>query len=220
MARASRRKAAGIAGSIALLVALAAAVPFTPVMPVNGVQVEGNHTLDAQHVEELTGIAEGTPMGRVDVHKAAEGVASDPWVKSVTVQRDWPSTVDVTVEEHAAVAYIKRDDGAHLIDADGKEFLNAEPPADAIELVGAPEGDEEALRGAVAVASSISERARGQISAIQVGKYTYELRTADGRKIIWGAPEDNANKALALETVLQMDGREFNISNPQLVTSR
>ena len=53
-----------------------------------------------------------------------------------------------------------------------------------------------------------------------MGKYTYELRTADGRTVVWGAPEDNENKALALETVLQMDGQRFNIANPQLVTSR
>lgn len=215
-----RRKAAGIAASVVVLAGLAAAVPFTPVMPVSGIEVEGNRALDARRVEELSGIEPGTPMGRVDVRRAAEQIAGDPWVQSVTVKRDWPSHVDVSVEEHTAVAYITQPDGTHLIDSDGKDFLVAEPPADAVELVGAEVGDQEALRGAVAVAASISNSSRGQISSVEVGKYTYELRTADGRTVVWGAPEDNENKALALETVLQMDGREFNISNPHLVTSR
>lgn len=215
-----RRKTAGVAASLAVLAGLAAVVPFTPVMPVGGIEVEGTRALDAHRVEELTGIEPGTPMGRVDVRKAAEQVAGDPWVKSVTVKRDWPSHVDVAVEEHTAVAYIAQSDGTHLIDSDGVDFVVAEPPADAVELVGTEVGDQEALRGAVSVAASISTSSRGQISSIEVGKYTYELRTADGRTVVWGAPEDNENKALALETVLQMDGQRFNIANPQLVTSR
>lgn len=215
-----RRKAARVVASVAALAGLAAIVPFTPAMPVSGIEVEGNHALDASRVEELTGIETGTPMGRVDVRQAAEQVAADPWVKSVTVKRDWPSNVDVAVEERTAVAYITQQDGAHLIDSDGKDFVVAEPPAEAVELVGAQVGDQEALRGAVSVAASISDSSRGQISSIEVGTYTYELRTVDGRTVVWGAPEDNENKALALETVLQMDGQQFNIANPQLVTSR
>ena len=46
------------------------------------------------------------------------------------------------------------------------------------------------------------------------------LRLREGRTVVWGAAEDNANKALALESVLQMEGTEFNISNPELVTTR
>ncbi len=32
--------------------------------------------------------------------------------------------------------------------------------------------------------------------------------------------EDNANKALAFETVLKLEGQNWNISNPELVTSK
>lgn len=218
--RASRtqRRVWSIVGALAVLAALAAIVPFTPVMPVGGIEVQGNRTLSDEQVQELTGIEPETPMGRVDVHQAAENVAANPWVKTVTVKRDWPSSVDVSVEEHEAVAYISQSDGSHLIDRDGEDFLVADPPAEAVELVGSQ--DEQALKGAVAVAASLSESSRNQIDSIEVGKYTYVLHTVDGRTVDWGAPEDNANKALALDTVLQMEGREFNIANPQLVTSK
>lgn len=215
-----RRAVYSLIAAGAVLAALAAAAPFTPVMPVRGIAVEGNHVLAADHVQALTGIEPETPMGRVNVRDAAHRVASDPWVKTVTVSRDWPSAITVMVEEHKAVAFIAESEGAHLIDSEGKDFLVADPPPGTIEIVGTHAGDEAGLARAVDIASSISDRSRGQIAAIEAGTYDHVLRTVDGRTVHWGASEDNANKALALETVLQMEGQEFNIANPQLVTSR
>lgn len=206
--------------SILVLVAAAVAIPFTPVMPVKDIQVEGNRALSVEHVESLSGIERGTPMGRVNAHQAAVHVASDPWVKTVTVSRNWPNAIAVELEEHVAVAYTNQSDGAHLIDREGREFLVAEPPADAVELVGAPVGDDAAMADVVDIATSLSDQARGEIASIEVGPYNHILHTRDDRTVYWGASEDNENKALALETVLQMEGTEFNIANPRLVTSR
>ena len=52
------------------------------------------------------------------------------------------------------------------------------------------------------------------------GDHSFVLKLDGDRTVTWGASEDNRNKALALETVLQLDGKTFNISNPELVTSR
>lgn len=220
--RQKRRKRAtlSIAACFGVLVVLAALTPFTPVMPMRGINVHGNHVLSDEHVQALADIAPDTPMGRVDVHRAAQNIAADPWVEEVTVSRDWPSSVDVAITEHVAVAFIAQDDGTHLIDAGGNDFLIAEPPPQAIELVGAPLGDAEEMAGVVDIAASISERARNEIAAIEVSAQNNVLRTNDGRTVVWGASEDNQNKSYALEAVLQMEGTEFNISNPQLVTSR
>ena len=219
--RARRRTIASIGVSLLVLAGIAAAMPFTPMMPVHGVNVDGNAALTPEQVEELTGIVPETPMGRVDVRAAAEGVAANPWVKSATVKRDWPSSIQVDVEEYTAVAFVALEDGAHLIDAEGKDFLVADPPPGAMELVGPGIEDEEGKRAAVEIAASISEKARGQVEALDArGPYEYVLRLREGRTVVWGAAEDNANKALALESVLQMEGTEFNISNPELVTSR
>lgn len=219
--RTRRRTVASVGVSLLVLAAIGAAMPFTPMMPVHGVNVDGNAALTPEEVEELTGIAPETPMGRVDVRAAAEGVAGNPWVKSATVKRDWPSTIQVDVEEYTAVAFVALDDGTHLIDAEGKDFLVADPPPGAMELVGPGIEDEEGKRAAVEIAASISDKARGQVEALDArGPYEYVLRLREGRTVVWGAAEDNANKALALESVLQMEGTEFNISNPELVTSR
>ena len=215
-----RRAALSIGGCIGIVAVLAAVAPFTPVVPMRGINVHGNHVLTEEYVQQLADIAPDTPMGRVDVRRAAQNIAADPWVETVTVSRDWPSSVDVEVTEHVAVAFIAQDDGTHLIDSNGVDFLVAEPPPQAIELVGAPIEDAEAMAAVVDIAASISERARNEIAAIDVAPLNHVLRTNDGRAIVWGASEDNENKSYALEAVLQMEGREFNITNPQLVTSR
>ena len=136
---------------------LAAVAPFTPVVPMRGINVHGNHVLTQEYVQQLADIAPDTPMGRVDVRRAAQNIAADPWVETVTVSRDWPSSVDVEVTEHVAVAFITQDDGTHLIDSNGVDFLIAEPPPQAIELVGAPVADAEAMVAVVDIAASISD---------------------------------------------------------------
>lgn len=217
-----RRRAVGsVALAVVVIGVVGAIMPFTPMMPVHGINVDGTQNLSTGEVQDLTGIEPETPMGRVDVQGAAQRVAGNPWVSSVTVKRDWPSAIDVVVDEHKPVAFVTEDDGAHLIDDEGKDFIIAEPPAGAMELVGPGIGDEEGKRHAVEIAASISEKARGEVESLEArGPYEYVLHVAGGRQVTWGAAEDNINKALALETVLQLEGTEFNISNPELVTSR
>ena len=214
----SRRAIAIVAGCVALVLAVVAALPFTPAMPVDDVNVEGAVNLPAEEVTSLSGVETGTPMGRVDVRRAAQDVATNPWVDSVTVKRNWPNAVDVTVVEHTPVAWIDQGGEPHLINSEGKDFVVAQPPVGAVQLVGI---SEEQLPKAVEVASAITDVARPQVRELtRDGDHSFVLKLDGDRTVTWGASEDNRNKALALETVLQLDGKTFNISNPELVTSR
>ena len=214
----SRRAIAIVAGCVALVLAVVAALPFTPAMPVDDVNVEGAVNLPAEEVTSLSGVETGTPMGRVDVRRAAQDVATNPWVDSVTVKRNWPNAVDVTVVEHTPVAWIDQGGEPHLSNSEGQDFVVAQPPVGAVQL-----GDigEEQLPKAVEVASAITDVARPQVRELtRDGDHSFVLKLDGDRTVTWGASEDNRNKALALETVLQLDGKTFNISNPELVTSR
>lgn len=214
----SRRAIAIVAGCVALVLAVVAALPFTPAMPVDDVNVEGAVNLPAEEVTSLSGVETGTPMGRVDVRRAAQDVATNPWVDSVTVKRNWPNAVDVTVVEHTPVAWIDQGGEPHLINSEGKDFVVAQPPVGAVQLVDI--GGEQ-LPKAVEVASAITDVARPQVRELtRDGDHSFVLKLDGDRTVTWGASEDNRNKALALETVLQLDGKTFNISNPELVTSR
>lgn len=211
-----RPPAAATAAMVALFAALCATIPFTPLMSVDDIAVEGAVNLPEEEVRDLAGISTGTPLGKVDARGAAQSIASNPWIDSATVSRDWPNGIDVAVTEHEPVAWVDIDGQPHLIDREGNDFIVAPPPPGAVEI--RTDGE---FADAVQVASSISDVARPRVRAIEAdGEYGYKLLLDDDRVVRWGAPVDNANKALALETVLQMEGREFNISNPELVTSR
>lgn len=214
----SRRSIAVVIGCITLIAAVVAALPFTPAMPVDAVNVEGAVNLPAEEVEALSGIEAGTPMGRVDVRGAAHRVAGNPWVDSATVKRQWPNAVDITVVEHTPVAWLDQSGEPHLINSEGKDFVVAQPPVGAVQLTGI--GDEQ-MREAVEVAAAITDPARPQVRELTTdGAHNFVLKVEGDRTVVWGAAEDNRNKALALETVLQLPGQSFNISNPELVTSR
>lgn len=214
----SRRAIAVVIGCITLIAAVVAALPFTPAMPVDAVNVEGAVNLPAEEVEALSGIEAGTPMGRVDVRGAAHRVAGNPWVDSATVKRQWPNAVDITVVEHTPVAWLDQSGEPHLINSEGKDFVVAQPPVGAVQLTGI--GDEQ-MREAVEVAAAITGPARPQVRELTTdGAHNFVLKVEGDRTVVWGAAEDNRNKALALETVLQLPGQSFNISNPELVTSR
>lgn len=223
-ARTARSMRPWIIGAVVAIVVIAAAaliLPRTPLLPVKNIAVEGARQLSPEEIVGATGIATGTPMGGVDTHAAAAGVAGLPWVKSATVSRLWPSTIAVDVTEHVAVAYVTGSDGDHLIDASGEEFTVGQAPEGAVEVTGDAAGNEQVRSAAVEVATSISEASRPQVAEIEArGAHNLVLHLSDDRTVVWGASEDNANKALALDTVLQREGSEFNITNPQLVTVR
>ncbi|WIM66971.1 FtsQ-type POTRA domain-containing protein [Corynebacterium breve] len=217
------RKKAWIAAAIALaLVAVVAVVVmFTPLFTVREYKVTGNDHLPQEQVVEAAGVAEGEILAQVDVGAAASGVAGMPWVKSVTVSRGWPSSLDINITEHEAVAFLSEADGTHLINAEGEDFVVAEPPAEAIEITGDGSGEEQARKNATDIASSISEETRRRVTALEVrDQFNYEVLIDDGRRVTWGASEDNHDKAIALDTVLEREGQEFDVSNPAMIGVR
>nr|VDG63264.1 putative cell division protein [Streptococcus thermophilus] len=214
------KKIVGAAAALLILAAVAwAVIYFTPAMTLKNVVAEGNQHVTDEEIAAATGVEPGVPLAQVDTREAAAGVASLPWVKSATASRSWPSTLKLKVEENAAVAFIKGSEGAKLIDAEGREFAVDTPPDTAVELTGEM-ADEKVRKDAVDIAASLSDTAKGAVKSVEArSKYDFVLHLKD-KIVVWGASEDNENKSLALDTVLQREGREFNVSNPQQITSK
>ena len=107
------------------------------------------------------------------------------------------------------------------MDDKGKEFVEDTPPAEAIELTGHTESGSPEMQAAVEAMSALPADVRAKVKTLEI-KDTYSLTfvTDDGKTVFWGAAEDNANKAIAFEDVLQLEGESWNISNPALVTRR
>lgn len=216
------RRVFGFAALSLIVVALVwAVVYFTPLFSVKNVEVRGNTHLPEETVVSAADVAEGTPLARVSMRQTASNVVSLPWAKTATASRKWPSTVLVEVEENTAVAYVDGPDGSHLIDPEGREFAVDTPPEDAVKLTGSAEAEDAVRKGAVDIAAALSDPSRAAVEAIEAkSKYEYVLNLKDDRTIVWGASEDNKNKALAVDTVLGREGSEFNVTNPRQVTVR
>lgn len=209
------------AAAAALVVALGAAAWAFPFFKVSTFEINGNVNVDSAQVQEATGIAQGSNLLRTDARGAAAGVASLPWVSSATVTRQFPDTIVVEVKERDVVAFVDATDGPHLIDENGQEFFIDTPPESAVEVVGDAEPGTPEMASAVEIIASIPPQQRAPIAALAAeGPNSFIIRMEDGRTVNWGANEDNANKALALETVLKMDGKDWDITNPELVSRR
>ena len=88
-----------------------------------------------------------------------------------------------------------------------------------MELTGAADSDESVRKDAVDIAAALSENGRAAVISIEAkSKYQFVLNLKDDRTVVWGASEDNKNKSLALDTVLQREGKEFNVTNPRQIT--
>ncbi|WP_394281045.1 cell division protein FtsQ/DivIB [Corynebacterium sp.] len=208
----------GLATVVLVAIIAAIVVLATPLFSVRNYNVEGNSHIAPEQVIEAAGVPEGSNLARADVGSAAQGVAGLPWVKSVTVTRGWPSSLNISITEHEAVAYVEEGDGVHLINAEGAAFAIDQPPAEALEIVGDARDDEAARKNAVDIAASIPEELRLEVEAINAkDPYNFELELNDDRLVVWGAAEHNHDKSLALDTVLKREGQRFDISNPSQV---
>lgn len=223
--RTSARVVVGsIAALLVLVAALAAVAWFFPLLKVTGIEVTGATRTDPEIVEEVSGIAPGDNLLRVDATGAARNIVELPWVASVTVDRVLPGTVAVTLVEREAVIYVPRADGDHVIDSEGRPIIIGQPPFGTVQVTGTDEEDPEVLPAVISVVEAIRDRdpgLTGRIDSIEArDQFDILIRLTDGREVYWGSAENNPDKAVALSTVITREGQHWNISSPTMVTVR
>jgi cell division protein FtsQ len=207
----------GVAGLLVALLVSVGLLWALPILRVSGYAVTGNVHTPEEQVIEATGVAEGDNLARVDAGRAARGVADLPWVHSATVSRGWPGTLEVAITERRAVLYTREADGEHLIDEDGVPFFIGIPPEGAVEVTGEPES----FGGIAEAVTALPDHVRTMVASVDApGPHEMTLHLHDGRTVYWGASENNHDKALAMQTVIQREGQHWNVSNPAMVTVR
>src|SRR5699024_2690808 len=128
-------KIVGIIVAIAVVVGLA--VYFLAGYRVNTVEIAGNEHLTDEQIEEAAGVPAGANLLRINAHDVAQKVVDLPWVSAATVGRSLPNTLVVELDERKVAAYVDADDGPHLIDTDGSDFIIVQSPAEAVDITGA-----------------------------------------------------------------------------------
>lgn len=207
---------------VVVVVAVLAVVYFTPLLSVRTVQIEGVSSVPEQDVRALLAIPEGRSMLRIDTDAIAHRVAALPKVRSARVQRVFPSTVRVTVDERRAVLFFDSPQGPHLLDADSVQFAIEPPPPGVPKLTTDRPGPEDpATRAAVTVLDAAPPALRAQVGEVVARSVSdIELKLRDGRTVVWGGPDDSERKAAVVLPVLTRPGTIFDVSSPDLVTVR
>ncbi|MDF1587494.1 cell division protein FtsQ/DivIB [Marinimicrococcus flavescens] len=86
---------------------------------VNNVYAEGRRmTSEAALVGALEDVM-GRPILAVDLEEVRERLQRLPWVRTVTVRRQFPDAILARLEEHSPLALWRKDDGLSLVDGKG-----------------------------------------------------------------------------------------------------
>ena len=93
----------------------------SPVLSVKTLDIEGAEHAGVDHVLASHGISIGEPLIWTDVAGATAALTDDPWVESVSVERRWPTTVNVSVAERQPVGTV----GGVAVAVDGVILPNA-----------------------------------------------------------------------------------------------
>lgn len=199
-----------VAGVLAAVLVLGAAATQSPLLDVDRITVVGAQHVSVDAVRAATSVHVHRPMTSVDLARARAGVLALPWVQSVSVRREWPSTVKVVVTERTPVAVVP--DGAAgfaLVDGSGHVLETTPAPTPGFPVLGgvaapgapgASMGDDAA--DALSVAGQLLPSLAPKVATITLAPDGVELDLVGGGKVRLGPAQDVLAKLVAADTVL------------------
>jgi cell division protein FtsQ len=101
---------------VAVIVLIGGANAWKTSLKVRRIEVQGIRLVQKNEVLQLAQIALNTPMYNADLTTIQRNVMSHHYVKDVTVERDLPGTLRVTVRERIPVAIVSREEAVYLDD--------------------------------------------------------------------------------------------------------
>jgi cell division protein FtsQ len=193
---------------------------FTPVMSVRNIVVDGIQAVSREEVAAAVAVRRGTPLLQVDTDKVADRVATIRRVASVRVQREYPSSLRVTVVERVPIAVKDYPDGSHLFDRDGVDFATAPPPPGLPYIdVDNPGPIDPPTKAALQVLTALRPEVAGQVGRVAAPTVaSITLTLTDGRIVVWGTTDRTDEKAEKLAALLTQPGHTYDLSSPDLPT--
>ena len=203
--------------AIALVVVtgiVAACLWFFPILKVGNVVISQRDQTSEADIDGLR----GQNILRVDTTAVASALSALPWVAEARVAKKFPDTIDVSLVEHRAVLVAEREDGDHLIDANGKVFVVAHRLDYTVPITNTKGDNQETFQAAASIIASIAESERGKITEIKaVTPYSFDIIAGD-KTIVWGAAENNGEKARAFSVALQRSESTIDITGAPTIS--
>ncbi|MCC6381714.1 MAG: FtsQ-type POTRA domain-containing protein [Dehalococcoidia bacterium] len=184
----------GVLAGVGLLVASGVWLWQSPIFKVQHIRVDGNERILADTIVERTNLL-GQSMFEADLAAAQKALFALPLVAAVQIERQWPSTIRIHVEERKAWGTWEQGGVRYTIDRDGVVLGTVPPPAGSpvirsSELGSRQQGDRVDYQ-AVEAAAEIYEQLPRQLGTIVkevaflAGKGV-QVTTADGQSALFG----------------------------------
>jgi cell division protein FtsQ len=193
---------------------------FTPIMAARNVVITGVGAVSQEEVIAAAAVKQGTPLLQVNTDEVAERVATIRRIATARVQREYPSTLRITVVERVPVVVKDFPDGPHLFDRDGVDFATGPPPPNLPYLeVDNPGPNDAPTKAALAVMTALRPEVAGQVARVSAPSVaSITLTLGDGREVVWGTTDRTEEKAQKLAALLTQPGHTYDVSSPDLPT--
>jgi cell division protein FtsQ len=180
------------------------AVWFSKWLAVEEIEVSGAQTVEAADIRARSGIDEGEPLVRVDLATAERRIGALAVVRSVSVTRQWPHGILISIEERVAIAVVEIGGRLRGMDADGVVFRDYKKAPPGLPRVTTSIGTTSAaLQEAAKVISALPQELSLLVDHVQVTTVDQiSLVLKDGRVVAWGSAAESDTKAEVLATLL------------------
>ena len=107
---------------VGTLVGVGVWLTYSPYLAVRRLEVTGVVSSSVPGLLRRASVVEGAAMFSIDSQSLERTLSADPWVKDVEVDKRWPYTLRVTVEERTPVAWVLTAEGWRARSSDGVEL--------------------------------------------------------------------------------------------------
>lgn len=198
-------------GLLIIFIALALFVYYlaSPLAVVDKVEISGNSYLQPADIQQLAGIQAGMHLWRLKLGASRDKLKANPWVLKARIQRQFPNTIMISLQERTGVAVVMSENGNWIVAEDKVVLAENQgfslPWLTGLELAALTPGtvvEGQTVHLALAWAIAFQPIA-WQISEINFDEYPVVITvfTTDGYKLLFdslSAPEDKIQDCVIL----------------------
>ncbi|HWU58177.1 MAG TPA: cell division protein FtsQ/DivIB [Microbacteriaceae bacterium] len=210
-------------GSVALILLLAVAAAFSPLMAVTKIDVVGTSRLKPATIAHALDGQLGRPLPLIDFASIKKQLAGFALIRSYSTETHPPGTLVVRIVERQPIGLIETSKGFELVDAAGVVISTStdRPGGYPVVTQNGAAGSAEAKAGfaaSAAVLTALPASVLPQVSSV-TAKTTDDvtLTLQSGQKVIWGSADQSDLKAADLAALLKdaPDASGYDVSSPQ-----
>lgn len=182
------------------------------------VTIQGVSRLTVEQLSAVAAVPVGEPLASQNLTEISDRLTALPELKTVLVERGWPSTLLITVTERVPIAVAATAGGFNLIDNEGKNSgVVTEPPAGLLVIAATP--DSPAMQSAIQVVAALP--AEWQVTGLAAtSQDSVVVNLASGAVISFGSGEEAAQKVKVASALLAQNYLTINVSAPEAPSAR